>query len=105
MFDSGRQLYVLFCCQQAVEKMLKAVIVLHTNTFPPRIHTLVRLAETASLDLDQERNQFLRELSSYYAQTRYPEEIPASAAGISEDLTRRILRQTEEMVQWLSLMK
>jgi HEPN domain-containing protein len=26
MFDSGRYLYVLFCCQQAVEKALKAII-------------------------------------------------------------------------------
>jgi len=102
MFDTGRHLYVLFCCQQAVEKMLKAVIVLRTKAFPPRIHSLVRLAAAASLDLDEERIQFLRELSSYYVQTRYPEEVPALAEKVPEDLTSRILRNSEEMVQWLN---
>lgn len=103
MLDSGRHLYVLFCCQQAVEKMLKAVITLRTKTFPPRIHNLIRLAQAAALDLDEESMQFFRELSSYYIQTRYPEEIPELAAGISEDLARRILRRTEERIQWLNL--
>ncbi|MEW6185460.1 MAG: HEPN domain-containing protein [Thermodesulfobacteriota bacterium] len=34
MMESGRYLYVLFCCQQAVEKMLKALIAQRTNEFP-----------------------------------------------------------------------
>jgi HEPN domain-containing protein len=104
MFDSGRYLYVLFCCQQAVEKMLKAVISVRTNTFPPRIHALIRLAEAATVDLDEKRTQFLRELSNYYIQTRYPEEIPAMAERISEEQAGRILRKTEEMIQWLNSM-
>jgi len=105
MLDSGRYLYVVFCCQQAVEKMLKAVIAKRTNTFPPRIHALVRLAETATLDLSEERAQFFRELSIYYIQTRYPEEIQALAAKLSQGQAGRILEQTEETVQWLSSMK
>jgi HEPN domain-containing protein len=47
MFKAGRFLYVLFCCQQAIEKALKAVIVKKTGELPPRIHNLLRLAETA----------------------------------------------------------
>lgn len=35
MLASGRYLYVLFCCQQAVEKTLKALIVHRTGEFPP----------------------------------------------------------------------
>ena len=31
MMESGRYLYVLFCCQQAVEKMLKALIANQTH--------------------------------------------------------------------------
>lgn len=62
MHHSGRYLYVLSCCQQAVEKMLKAVIVVRTVAFPPRIHTLVRLAEAAAIDLSEDRILFFREL-------------------------------------------
>jgi len=104
MLDSGRYLYVVFCCQQAVEKMTKAIIVKRTNAFPPRIHALIRLAETAALDLPNERAQFFRELSNYYIQSRYPEEIPVLAAEISGDQARRILEQTEATIKWLNSM-
>jgi HEPN domain-containing protein len=101
MLNSSRYLYVLFCCQQAVEKTIKAIIAKQSNEFPPRIHALIRLAEVAALELTEERTQLLRELSNYYIQTRYPEEIPAMSAKISESQTSLILEQTEEMMQWL----
>jgi len=101
MMNSGRYLYVLFCCQQTVEKMLKALIVKQSNEFPPRIHALIRLAEAAALELSDEHAQLLRELSNYYIQTRYPEGITALASRISESQARLIFDQTEEIVQWL----
>jgi HEPN domain-containing protein len=104
MLDAGRYVYVLFCCQQSAEKMLKALIAKRSNEFPPRIHGLVRLAEAAALDLTDDQRQFLRELSNYYIQTRYPEEIPSVTARIGEAQARRILDQTEETVRWLSSM-
>src|SRR3990172_8785663 len=75
---SGRNLYVLFCCQQAVEKLLKALIVDRTGDFPPRIHNLLRLAEEANVSGDNQQMAFLAELSAYYLRTRYPEEIEAA---------------------------
>ncbi len=104
MFDAGRYLYVVFCCQQAAEKTLKAVIVKRTGDFPPRIHSLVPLAEVARIDLTEERAQFFRELSNYYIRTRYPEEISDLAARISESQASVILKKTEETVKWLSSM-
>ena len=101
MMNSGRYLYVLFCCQQTVEKMIKAIIAKQSNEFPPRIHALIRLAEAAELELTDEHAQLLRELSNYYIQTRYPEEITELASKISESQARRIFEQTEEIVQWL----
>jgi len=101
MFKSSRYLYVLFCCQQAVEKTIKAIIAKQSNEFPPRIHALIRLAEVAALELTEEQAQLLRELSNYYIQTRYPEEIPALSAKISESQTSLILEQTEELMKWL----
>jgi len=66
MFKAGRYVYVLFCCQQAVEKALKAVIVKKTGEMPPRIHNLLRLAETAGIESGQEQIHFLTKLSGYY---------------------------------------
>jgi HEPN domain-containing protein len=104
MLDSGRYLYVLFCCQQAVEKMLKALIVKRLDDLPPRIHQLIRLADAATLELTDERAEFLRELSAYYIQTRYPEEIRDLSAKITENQARCILEGTEETIQWLRSM-
>lgn len=104
MFESGRHLYVLFCCQQAVEKMLKALVAERSKELPPRIHHLVRLAELAALEMSDQRADFLRELSAYYIQSRYPEEISDLASQVKEDEARRVLSQTEEIVQWLNSM-
>jgi HEPN domain-containing protein len=65
MFDAGRYLYVLFCCQQAVEKILKALVARRSNKLPPRVHHLVRLAELAALQVSDEQADLLRELSAY----------------------------------------
>ena len=101
MQKSGRYLYVLFCCQQAVEKMLKAVIARNTSEAPPRVHQLVRLAEVAVLSLSEEQQEFLRDLSAYYIQTRYPEEIPALASKVTKQQARRVILKVEETIAWL----
>ena len=102
MLDAGRHLYVLFCCQQGVEKMLKAVIARRTREHPPRVHRLVRLAEVAKVELSEPQADLLRELSAYYIQSRYPEEISDLAAQVKQEEAKRILDQTEGFVQWLS---
>lgn len=101
MLASGRYLYVLFCCQQAVEKALKAVIVRRTGEMPPRVHNLLRLAETAQVQSDQEQMRLLGELSAYYIQSRYPEEIKAAGATITRELAGEVLEKTEHIVPWV----
>ena len=48
MLDARRYLYVAYMCQQAVEKLLKAIIAQHGKENLP-IHNLNRLAELAEL--------------------------------------------------------
>jgi HEPN domain-containing protein len=83
MLDSARFLYVLFCCQQAVEKMLKGVIAARTGEFPPRLHNLMQLAKLAGLEPDARRARLMRELSEYYVQSRYPEQMEVSFSEVS----------------------
>lgn len=102
MLDSGRYLYVLFCCQQAIEKMLKAIIAKKTGEFPPRWHNLERLAECASLDLSADQGRFCRRMSSFYIQMRYPEELQSIGSTVTPAFAAESYTTTEEMVQWLS---
>jgi HEPN domain-containing protein len=101
MLQSGRYLYVLFCCQQAVEKMLKAVIVERSKELPPRIHHLGRLAETAGLAPDDSQTDFLGELTAYYIESRYPEEMESLAEQATREIASDTLRKTEETFRWL----
>lgn len=104
MQTSGRLLYVPFCCQQAVEKLLKGVIAKATGEMPPRTHNLVHLAERAGLALDAEQAMLFRELSEHYVQSRYPEEIEPVASLAWQAVADDAIVRTEKVVQWLSSM-
>jgi HEPN domain-containing protein len=72
MLDAGRYLYVAYMCQQAVEKLLKAIIAQHGKENLP-IHNLNRLVESAELsgELTGERIDLLAELTAYNIEARY----------------------------------
>lgn len=104
MLNSSRYLYVLFCCQQAVEKMIKALIAERTGEMPPRSHNLVELASCAGLNADQDRMALMRDLVRYYIETRYPDQIAELARGVTREKSARVLEKTEAMLEWLSSM-
>jgi len=101
MLAAGRRLYVLFCCQQAVEKSPKGLLAERSQEHPPRIHNLVRLAERAGLVLPPALEQRMRMLSNYYIESRYPEEL-VSLGQIDHALADEMLRHTEEVLEWLA---
>jgi len=101
MLRSGRYLYVLFCCQQAIEKALKSLIVKKTGELPPRLHDLMKLAKAADIKPADLQIVFLRELSAYYIQSRYPEEIEDMSQQTTRTIASDALKKTEELLQWL----
>jgi HEPN domain-containing protein len=102
MLREGRFIYVLFCCQQSIEKILKALLADKTSEMPPRIHNLPRLVEFLKLDLPSARAQFLGELSDYYIQSRYPDEIELEGELITKEQAVAVLDNTKEAFLWLS---
>jgi HEPN domain-containing protein len=102
MLAARRYLYVLFCCQQAVEKALKGLIAQRSGEMPPRLHSLMGLARKAGLEVDEQREEQLLSLSSYYVRSRYPEEIAKLSAGIDHALAEETVGYTEELLEWLS---
>lgn len=96
MLKTGRYLYVLFTCQQAVEKTLKGLIIQRTGQFPPRIHDLLKLANLASIQLSDEQAQFFSKLSFYYLETRYQEQITNLASEVKKKTAEFYLKKTKE---------
>ncbi len=101
MLDAERFLYVIFCCQQAVEKALKALILKRSGKTPPRLHNLPRLAEVAELEISTDRAEFLLWLTIAYVRSRYPT-LPAGAHESPDRVVAaRVLSRTEETCEWL----
>ena len=94
-------LHCIFGCQQALEKLLKALVVRATGNAPPRVHNLIRLAALANVTLPRDQEQLLSKLSLEYIEMRYPEELEVIAELNNRSAAEDHLRQTEEMILWL----
>lgn len=94
-------LHCIFGCQQALEKLLKGLIVKTTGGLPPRVHNLVRLAGLARVALLPEQEQLLSKLSLEYIEMRYPEELEALKEVNTRESAEDHLQKTEVLFQWL----
>jgi HEPN domain-containing protein len=101
MLAGRRYLYVLFTCQQAIEKMLKALVVKNTGRFPPKIHDLVKLLTIAGIEAPDGKREFLAKLNYYYLETRYPAELSEISKLIKRQTALDIFNKTREMLTWL----
>jgi HEPN domain-containing protein len=59
------------------------------------------IPETAQVELPADRIHSLGELSGYYIQSRYPEEIKGLASTMSQETADATLKATEETTQWV----
>jgi len=101
MLETGRYVYVLFMCQQALEKILKAHVVRETKEFPPRLHNLLRLAVLSNISISDENKIFLEKLNYYYLESRYPEDREKISRTATFDLTKYYYEKTKEVFEWL----
>lgn len=91
---------VVFLCQQAVEKGLKALFIEKKNKASGMTHSLVYLA--AEVKLPQKFFSFLRGLTPAFVNTRYPD----AAYGLPYTLYDRTMAEntlsnTREILAWI----
>ena len=98
LLEKGHYRHSLFFAHLALEKILKAHVVIKTNDIPPKIHNLVRLSGLAGLKLDEEQDQFLREFNLYQLEGRYPD---SQEIILNADLTKKEKFRAEKMLLWL----
>ena len=102
MLDTGRYLYVSYMCQQAVEKLLKAIIAQQgKKNFP--IHNLNRLAEISEIsdDLSPKQFNFIAELTPYHFEARYGDYKEKLSEIIDEKKAHQVYKKTLEIHKWL----
>lgn len=102
MLKTGRYLYVLVTCEQAVEKILKALVTIKTKEFPPRTHNLLKLAGIVGVNLTEEDKLFLEKLTYYYLETRYPETIARISKEIDRKTAKEYFEKSNKIIKWLT---
>lgn len=96
---AGDYYAAIFFSHQAVEKALKAVSIEERRELPPRTHNLLELARIAGTP--EGHFNLLRELTTDYITTRYPDAAGGPIADLYDDETsERVLRGTGEVLQW-----
>lgn len=114
MLLSGRYLYVVFMCQQAIEKLIKGLYVLHKGEEPPKIHNIWNIFDRV-FDIDkfeedektivEEYFSFFDELLAYYISERYPSYKEKLSQSITKDKAKEVLLKTREVFIWLISLK
>jgi HEPN domain-containing protein len=109
MYQGGRWLYVVFMCQQAVEKLCKGLYLLYIDDNVPRIHdisNLVRRFEDKLPETISEDNfKFFDRLTNFYLNDRYPEYQQNISSMVNEQSAKPVLDKTKELFQWLLTLK
>jgi HEPN domain-containing protein len=93
-----RDRHGLFLAHLALEKVLKAHVCRQTQDLAPRIHSLVRLAELASIKTNKEQLDTLAEINAFNLEGRYPETLAPPPTPAE---TQGYLGRAEEVFQWL----
>jgi HEPN domain-containing protein len=89
-----------FHCQQAVEKLLKAIIVKQTGQRPPHIHDLTTLLrKIGGLRIDEALAQSIRNIDAYYVGTRYPLDV-VDPGTFRKPLAESAVQKMDEVFTW-----
>ena len=109
MFETGRWFYVVFMCQQSIEKLVKGLYLLYIDDNIPRLHDINgifdRFESKLSGKITEDQANLFDTLSTFYLRNRYPDYTPAASTLATEDFAQTILEKTKEAFQWLLTMK
>lgn len=101
MLKAGRNIYVIFMCHLAIEKMLKAVFVETTGKTPPKTHDLILLSERSSVGFPREMSEFVGIVNNASVATRYPHDLSELKSSYPKKVAEEYLKKTKETTRWL----
>lgn len=103
MLQTGRYVYVTFMCQQAIEKVMKALYVQEHHQTPPYTHNLIRLLGLLSFANETADNdrEFFERLNTYYLESRYSETVFELFRTVTKKHASDIYGETKRLYQWL----
>jgi HEPN domain-containing protein len=105
MYRTGRWLYVVFMCQQAVEKLVKGLYLLYIDDNIPRIHNIRAVYEKFEDQLpDKITEGYLNlfdELTTHYVSGRYANIKLKLSERLDKKASAEYIKRTKEAYAWL----
>lgn len=102
LLKTKRYDWCLFIGHLVLEKTLKALFVQNNdNKIPPKIHNLVKLAELSSIELNDEKREFLDEVNDFNPEVRYPDYKNEFYNRCTKKFTEKYFKQIKENYKWL----
>ena len=104
MLETQRLLYVGFMCHQAIEKVLKGVLISRKPEEElPYIHKLRRLANLSGIseEMSVEQLSLLDVLSPLNIETRYPLHKSRLLESLTVERCEKMIQETEALYLWL----
>ena len=108
MCVSGRWFYVVFMCQQAVEKLCKGLYTLYVDDNVPRIHNIATVfshfKDKLPVVASKDTINLFNTLSAQYSANRYPD-FAKQNLQLSKSEAELLLTKTKEVFSWLLTLK
>lgn len=101
LFKNGHYDWCLFIAHLVLEKILKAHYVKDNHKVPPKIHDLVRLAESTNLKLTKKQEEFLFVVNTFNIEARYPEDKLKFYKICTKEFADENLTKIKDLYLWL----
>lgn len=101
MLTAGRYNYAMFMCQQSLEELLKAIIIIQTNEQPPFIHDLINLSKKINLEIPGPIREGLRSINPHYIVARYkPQRFDPTV--YNKVSAKKTIKTAQEIIKWFT---
>ncbi len=104
--EKNRNTYCLFFGQMVIEKLLKALYAKNNKGAPYALktHDLLYLAEKLNLELTEEQEVTLNEITTFNLSTRYDDYKRAFYNKCTDEYTEEQINKIKEVKAWLEIM-
>lgn len=101
MFSGGRYFYAVFMCHLSIEKALKGLYHKTLDEIPPKTHNLIYLLDKIGKQPADSLLKFITRLNTASVTTRYPDDLAKIQADFTADVTKVMINQSKDVLEWI----
>jgi len=101
LFSLKRYHHALFFCHLSIEKYLKGLIYSKTGHHALPIHDLKKLAKQAGIDVSEDKEKQLEEITTWNIRARYDDYKRKFYKKATPDFTLKWLKRVKVIILWL----